>query len=95
MSTETALIIGGSSGIGLEIARQLAKTGHHVALLGSSAATLEAAEAELGTLAGARKVDLMNFAAVQALTGELKADSRHFSKLVNAAGVFPQADFGA
>ena len=41
MTTETALIIGGSSGMGLETARQLVKAGQHVTLLGSSAAKLE------------------------------------------------------
>ncbi|KIC28463.1 MULTISPECIES: SDR family NAD(P)-dependent oxidoreductase [unclassified Leisingera] len=93
MSTETALIIGGSSGMGLETARQLVEAGHHVTLLGSSAAKLEAAKAELGSLAEVRKVDLMDFAAVQTLADELKAGSNHISKLVNAAGVFAPKPF--
>ncbi|NSY37853.1 SDR family NAD(P)-dependent oxidoreductase [Leisingera sp. ANG59] len=93
MTTETALIIGGSSGMGLETARQLVKSGQHVTLLGSSAAKLEAAKAELGALAGARQIDLMDFAAVETLAAELKADSRYISKLVNAAGVFAPKPF--
>ncbi|MEW2912222.1 SDR family oxidoreductase [Leisingera sp. JC11] len=93
MTTETALIIGGSSGMGLETARQLVKSGQHVTLLGSSAAKLEAAKAELGTLADARQIDLMDFAAVEALAAILKADSRYISKLVNAAGVFAPKPF--
>lgn len=93
MSTETALIIGGSSGMGLETARQLVKAGQHVTLLGSSATKLEAAKAELGPHAEARQIDLMDFATVQTLTAELKADGRHISKLVNAAGVFAPKPF--
>ncbi|KIC37810.1 SDR family NAD(P)-dependent oxidoreductase [Leisingera sp. ANG-M7] len=93
MTTETALIIGGSSGMGLETARQLVKAGQHVTLLGSSASKLEAAKAELGAHAETRQIDLMDFAAVQTLAAELKADSRHLSKLVNAAGVFVPKPF--
>lgn len=93
MTTETALIIGGTSGMGLETARQLVHAGQHVTLLGSSAAKLEAAKAELGTLAKVRQIDLMDFSAVETLSAELKADSRHISKLVNAAGVFSPKPF--
>lgn len=93
MTTETALIVGGSSGMGLETARQLVKSGQHVTLLGSSAAKLEAAKAELGSLAGVRQIDLIDTAAVDALAAELKEDSRHISRLVNAAGVFAPKPF--
>ncbi|OBY28646.1 SDR family NAD(P)-dependent oxidoreductase [Leisingera sp. JC1] len=93
MTTETALIIGGSSGMGLETGRRLVKAGQHVTLLGSSATKLETAKTELGTLAEARQIDLMDFTAVQTLAAELKADSRHLSKLVNAAGVFAPKPF--
>lgn len=93
MTTETALIVGGSSGMGLETARQLVKAGQHVTLLGSTAAKLEAAKAELGSLAEVRPVDLMDTASVEALAAELKENSRHISKLVNAAGVFAPKPF--
>lgn len=93
MATETALIIGGSSGMGLETARQLVESGHHVTLLGSSAAKLEAAGAELGASADVRQIDLLDATAAGTLAEVLKADSRHISKLVNAAGVFAPKPF--
>ncbi|WP_311202215.1 SDR family NAD(P)-dependent oxidoreductase [Leisingera sp. S132] len=85
---ETACIISESSGSGLETTRQSAKSGHQVTLLGPSEAKLEAAQAEFGPLANVWKVDLMDLTNVQMLVQELKTDSRYFSKLVNAAGVF-------
>ncbi|KIC14264.1 SDR family NAD(P)-dependent oxidoreductase [Leisingera sp. ANG-Vp] len=93
MTTDTALIIGGSSGMGLETARQLVKAGQHVTLLGSSAAKLETARAELGALAGVRRIDLTDTAAVETLAAELKDGSSRISKLVNAAGVFAPKPF--
>lgn len=93
MTTETALIVGGSSGMGLEAARQLVKAGHHVTLLGSSAAKLEAAKTELADRAEVRQIDLADFTAVETLAAELRADARHISKLINAAGVFAPKPF--
>jgi NAD(P)-dependent dehydrogenase (short-subunit alcohol dehydrogenase family) len=43
-----ALITGGTSGIGLEAARQFLREGAHVAITGKNPATLEAARTELG-----------------------------------------------
>ena len=95
MQTETALIIGGSSGMGLETARRLAEAGHHVTLVGSSADKLEAAQTDIdvGPLAEIRQVDLMDPAQVESLARDLKAQPRHISKLVNAAGVFAPKPF--
>lgn len=93
MTTETALIVGGSSGMGLETARQLVKAGHHVTLLGSSPAKLEAAKTELADRAEVRQIDLADFKAVETLAAELRADARHISKLINAAGVFAPKPF--
>jgi len=48
LANKTALIIGGTSGIGLETARQFVAEGARVAVTGSSAASVEKARIELG-----------------------------------------------
>jgi len=48
LRNKRALITGGSSGIGLETARQFVKEGARVAITGSNQATLDAARKELG-----------------------------------------------
>ena len=48
LHNKTALITGGTSGIGLETARQFLAEGARVAVTGANPATLEAAKAELG-----------------------------------------------
>jgi NAD(P)-dependent dehydrogenase (short-subunit alcohol dehydrogenase family) len=48
LQNKTALITGGTSGIGLETARQFLAEGARVAVTGTNPATLEAARAELG-----------------------------------------------
>lgn len=48
LQNKTALITGGTSGIGLETARQFIAEGARVVVTGSSAASVEAARAELG-----------------------------------------------
>jgi len=48
LKNKRALITGGTTGIGLETARQFVKEGARVAVTGSNPATLEAAREELG-----------------------------------------------
>ncbi|MBT0959412.1 SDR family oxidoreductase [Alphaproteobacteria bacterium KMM 3653] len=93
MTQKTTLIVGGSSGMGLETARHLVANGEHVTLLGLNTAKLEAAKAELGDLAETRQVDLRDAAAVDRFTQELRGETRHIAKLVNAAGIFAPKPF--
>ena len=86
--TNTALIVGGSSGMGLEIARQLVAEGTSVLLLGSSQGKLAKAVAELGDKASITQLDLADSTAVEAFVAEIQTSDQHFDKLVNAAGVF-------
>lgn len=87
MTTSKALIIGGSSGIGLQAARLLKARGLSPVIVGSSADKLAAASASLG---GAETIvaDLTNTAAVAALVARIEGEVTHIAALVNAAGVF-------
>jgi NAD(P)-dependent dehydrogenase (short-subunit alcohol dehydrogenase family) len=89
----TALIIGGSSGMGLETARHLTAKGQHVTLVGRSAEKLAAAKAELGDLAETAQLDLLDPQATAAFATALKSSPRHIGQLVNAAGIFAPKPF--
>ncbi len=81
MSGRTAIVTGGSSGIGLEVGRVLVAAGYDVVLTARTAATLEAAAAELGCRwAAGDSADPDAFAAVVAEAGRVDL-------LVHAAGV--------
>ncbi len=87
MTTSKALIIGGSSGIGLQAARLLKARGLSPVIVGSSAEKLASASADLG---GAETIvaDLTNPAAVSALVARIEGEEAQIAALVNAAGVF-------
>lgn len=93
MNDKTTLIIGGTSGMGLETARRIVAAGGHVTLAGSSAAKLAAAKAELGAAADIIRTDLTDTAAVEALITRIGAEPRHIHGLVNAAGIFAPKPF--
>ncbi len=84
----TAVVTGASSGIGAEIARELARRGHHVTLVARSVDKLEALAAELEPLAGASVLpcDLGSREDRAALADALLAADRTVEVLVNNAG---------
>ncbi|MGA8845710.1 MAG: SDR family oxidoreductase [Nocardioides sp.] len=85
----TALVTGASSGIGAEIARQLARRGYGVTLVARSADKLEALAAELkahGVRAEVIACDLTSRAARAALPGRVSALGLGVDILVNNAG---------
>ena len=92
-----ALIVGGSSGMGLETARLLRKRGLDLILLSHDPVKLEAARADLahapGGVIDVTVIDLYNEAAVDALIGRLDSETRHIKFLVNAAGAFKPTSF--
>lgn len=84
------LVVGGSSGMGLETARQVLVEGGRVVIIGNRPDKTEQARralAELGQV-GAVTADLASSAGVQALIQELDARHADIDLLVNAAGVF-------
>ncbi len=97
MSHEAAIVIGGSSGMGLETAKLLAGRGLDLILTGRDPARLERAKRDLAN-AGAGRVetvvcDLHAAADVDRLIERINGEGRHLARLVNAAGVFKPTPF--
>jgi NAD(P)-dependent dehydrogenase (short-subunit alcohol dehydrogenase family) len=94
-TTPVALIVGGSSGMGKEIARRILAEGTGVLLLGRDAKKLQEAREELSSIGPVEPVelDLYDEAAVDRYISKLDADPRHIKFLVNAAGAFRPAPF--
>ena len=96
-SPERALIIGGSSGMGLATAKRLRARGFDLTLIGRDAAKLDFAKRELEAIDGGditlEAVDLRDERAVDALIARIEAAGRPYTRLVNAAGVFRPTSF--
>ncbi len=95
----TALIIGGTSGIGLATAKQLAAQGTNLVILGNHTEKLESAKSELSKLAAGTidikmlKANLLDQQQVDKVIETLVADNRHIKYFVNAAGYFNPKPF--
>ncbi len=90
-----ALIIGGSSGIGLEAAKLLAEAGAAVAIVGNRPDKLKRA---LETIGAAHDVhtfqcDLRNSSEVERLIQHVAEEMKGVKYLINAAGVFSPKPF--
>ena len=68
---QRVVVIGGSSGIGLGIAKVAAWAGAHVVVAGRSAEKFEAAKAEVGREVECRVLDATDGGAVRALFADL------------------------
>jgi NAD(P)-dependent dehydrogenase (short-subunit alcohol dehydrogenase family) len=84
------MIVGGGSGIGLAVARQVVERGGRVTLLGRNADKLDRAVRELERRATGLTCDLSDMAAVARAAEALTDDARF---LVNAAGIFSPKPF--
>jgi NAD(P)-dependent dehydrogenase (short-subunit alcohol dehydrogenase family) len=91
LQNKTALITGGTSGIGLETARQFIAEGARVVVTGSSAASVEAARAELGGKATVIQADAGNAVGQKAVADRVREVFGTLDILFVNAGV---AEFG-
>lgn len=86
----TALVTGGSKGIGRAVAETLAAEGCHLALVARTSADLEKAQAEIGEAFGVR---IDTFATDLSLSASVNAVAERFGGvdiLVNNAGAIPR-----
>ena len=94
---QVALVVGGSSGMGLETARLLRARGFDLILVSSNAEKLEAARDDLvgapGGVIETAVVDLYDPTAVDAFIARIDNDRRPIKRLVNAAGSFKPVSF--
>jgi NAD(P)-dependent dehydrogenase (short-subunit alcohol dehydrogenase family) len=86
MARRAALVAGGSSGIGLEIARTLAADGHDVTIVARRREGLERAVAALGGRAHAVQADLSEEDGVGAAAAAHRERFGRLDTLVNSAG---------
>ncbi len=94
---EKALVVGGSSGIGLATARALLEQNVATDLIGKNAGKLDSAANSLSGLGPVKThaLDLRDFDQVQAAADELAESPNHIKYLVNAAGYFNPTPFVA
>ena len=88
LTGKTALITGGSSGIGLAAARRLIADGARVAISGTDEAKLEAARRELGGETVAIRADVRSLADLKAMAGSPDEElTPVFLKLTGGSGL--------
>ncbi|MFD6397429.1 SDR family NAD(P)-dependent oxidoreductase [Nocardia sp. NPDC060249] len=83
------IVTGGTDGIGKEVARELARQGKRVWIIGRSSAKGAAAEAELRQVGDVRFVaaDLGSMAQVRELSDQILAETDEIESLVHSAGI--------
>lgn len=94
---EKALIIGGTSGMGLDTAKRLAADGIHLLLVARNEQNLNNVKQELESTYAikvqTKSVDLYDLKQVSDLVAAIEADKDHIRYLVNAAGYFNPVPF--
>ena len=85
-ASEHAVVIGGTSGIGLATARRLAEAGATLAIVARDAERLEAARVAIGGDVHVYPCDLGNPEACEALAKRVLADLGRVDVLINNAG---------
>ncbi len=92
-SGKSALVIGGSSGIGRAVAHRLADAGAEVLVVGRNGQKLVRAAAEREASISTLRADITDATGLRALTDAVQAQGKPFDLLVNAAGVFSPKGF--
>ncbi|QPB83516.1 SDR family oxidoreductase [Pseudoalteromonas rubra] len=93
-TSNIALIVGGSSGMGLAAAKQLVAQGSSVIILGNNAEKLESARVQLTALASSDihietiQANLYEQQDVDRVIQTINSDERHIQYLINSAGYF-------
>jgi len=90
----TAVVTGGSRGIGLGIARRLVRENYAVTIVGRNGAALTTAAAELGTNAAIEVGDVAVRADVERMVASIGARHGRLDVLVNNAGVLETVPIG-
>ena len=90
LGSKTAVVTGGTSGIGLALARGLARSGANVVATGRRAKLVESVASEiraLGRRTVAQPCDVTDRASLEALLGEVEREIGGVDILVNCAGI--------
>ena len=93
-TSNIALIIGGSSGMGLTTAKQLVAQGTSVIILGNNVEKLESAKSQLTAIASndinieTLQANLYEQQDIDRVIQAINSDERHILNLVNSAGYF-------
>lgn len=87
LAGRVALVVGGSGGIGLPLARQLDRLGCQVAIAGRAAEKVEAAAAELDRGVGYSNCDIRRAADVDRLFDQVLAQFEQIDLVINCAGI--------
>jgi len=93
--SKSAIVIGGTSGMGKATAQQLLENGAKVTVISKSQASVDAAVAELsayGNVSGIR-LDLTSDADVTNFIASIEADDQQVDYLVNSSGIFAPKPF--
>ena len=94
---KTIFITGSTDGIGLETAKQLVQSGHHILLHGRNPEKLATAEATVRALANNAKVesylaDLSRMSEVETLVKTIAGQHEKLDVLINNAGVYTSSE---
>ncbi len=92
LQSDTILITGGTSGIGLEMARQLISLGNTVIITGRDISRLESTKKELPAV-HIYPSDVSDPQAICELYAKITADFPHLNILINNAGIMRAIDF--